>query len=67
MLPVPHQPTPMMFQNPPLLEGERGEAMTAPIKRRDQANLPCTQMNAIPDELGEYIARIAQMMRDLGW
>ena len=41
--------------------------MTDPCKRRAQSPLPCPQLTAIPDELGDYIARDERLVRDLGW
>ena len=57
----------MMFQNPHLPEGERGEDMIAPCKRRAQSTLPHPQLTTTPDNIGEYIARDARMVRDLVW
>ena len=67
MLPVPPQPIPKMLQTPPLLEGAPGEYMTAPRKRRDRSNPPLPQLTIIPDDLGVYISKDAQLVRDLGW
>ena len=40
--------------------------MMPPLKRRDRATLPCPHLTAIPDEIGDYIARDARLARDLG-
>ena len=36
-------------------------------KMRDQANLPRSQLTAIPGDLGEFIARDIQLARYLSW
>ena len=41
--------------------------MTDPCNRGAQSTLPRPQLTAIPDELGEYIAWYALLVRDLGW
>ena len=41
--------------------------MTSPRKRSSLSTLRCPQMIAIPDKLGEYLARDVQLVRDLGW
>ena len=66
-LPVPTQLTLMMYQTPPLLKGERGEAMKVPYKKGYQVTLPCPQLTAIPDEIGECIAQDALLVKNLGW
>ena len=56
-----------MFHTPTLLEGVRGEAMTSLCNKMSQATLPHPQLNEIPGEPGEYIARDTGLVRDLGW
>ena len=67
MLLVPTHPTLIIFQKLPIPEGAPGEAMTDPRKRGDQSTIHRPHMTAIPDELGEYIAWYALLVRDLGW
>ena len=64
---MPPQPIQKTFQTPPLPEGEKVEDMMTPCKRRARANLPRPHLTAIPDEIGEYIARGVLLAKDLGW
>ena len=41
--------------------------MSLPGKMRDRATLPNPHMNAISDDIGEYIARDVWLVRDLVW
>ena len=41
--------------------------MMVPCKRMTRATLPRPQLTAIPDDLGEYIARNAHMVMGLLW
>ena len=41
--------------------------MTSLCNKMSQATLPHPQLNEIPGEPGEYIARDTGLVRDLGW
>ena len=57
LIPVQPQTTLTVLQTLTLPEGVQLEAITASNKMREQSTLPRPQLTAIPDELGEYIAR----------